>query len=37
MTNRLSFDEVLTELKKINLEDYKLPDNVKLELSECEF
>jgi diazepam-binding inhibitor (GABA receptor modulating acyl-CoA-binding protein) len=31
MTNRLSFDEVLKELEKINLDDYNLPDSVKLE------
>ena len=31
MTNRLSFEQVLKELEKINLEDYNLPDSVKLE------
>jgi acyl-CoA-binding protein len=31
MTNRLSFEQVLKELEKINLDDCNLPDSVKLE------
>ena len=31
MTNRVSFNEVLKELEKLNLDDYNLPDSVKLE------
>ena len=31
MGDKLSFEDVLKKLGKLNLEDYNLPDNVKLE------